>query len=104
LSDLKFFVKQGYENATFWETTVPDLVKYFTSPYGEIIFDFKIKGEMADPKFYLGPKSKEAIISMAVDKISAAIQKGTESPGGAPKNDIGKAKQYIDLFKGLIKN
>ena len=102
LSDLKFFVKPGYENAEFLETTVPDLVKYFTSPYGEIIFDFKIKGDMADPKFYLGPKSKEAIISMAVDKISNAIQKNT-SGAGAPKNDIEKAKGYINMFKELIK-
>ena len=101
--DLKFSVKEGYENAQIWETTVPDIVKYFTSPYGEIIFDFKIKGDMSDPKFYLGPKSKEAIISMAVDKISAAIQKNAGSGTGAPKSDIEKAQQYIDMFKGLIK-
>ena len=103
LSGIKFYVKPGYENAQIWDTTVPDLVKYFTSPYGEIIFDFKIKGDMADPKFYLGPKSKEAIFSMAVDKISAAIQKSADSSGGAPKSDIGKAKEYIDILKGLIK-
>ena len=104
LSDLRFFVKSGYENTQFWETTVPDLVKYFTTPYGEIVFDFKIKGDMENPKFYLGPKSKEAIISMAVDKISAAIQNNAASASsGAPKNDIDKAKQYIDLFKNLMK-
>ena len=103
LSGLKFSVKPGYENAAFLETTVPDIVKYFTSPYGEIIFDFKIKGDMADPKFYLGPKSKEALISMAVDKISAAIQKNAASGGGAGKNGIGKAQDYINLFNGLIK-
>lgn len=102
LNSLKFSVKQGYENAEFWETTVPDLVKYLTSPYGEIIFDFKIKGDMSDPKFYLGPKSKEAIVSIAVDKISDALQKNSGS-NGAPKNDIEKAKQYIDMFKGFIK-
>jgi hypothetical protein len=103
LSDLQFFVKPGYENAAFWQTTVPDLVKYFTSPYGEIIFDFKIKGDMSDPKFYLGPRSKEAMISMVVDKISKAIQNSSGGGDGAPKNDIDKAKEYIDLFKGLIK-
>ena len=103
LTGMKFSVKQGSENAQIWETTVPDLVKYFTSPYGEIIFDFKIKGDMSDPKFYLGPKSKEAIFSMAVDKISAAIQNNAGSGGGVPKNDIEKAQQYIGIFKGLIK-
>ena len=58
---------------------------------------------MSDPKFYLGPKSKEAILSMAVDKISAAIQNNAGSGPGVPKNDIEKAQQYIGIFKGLIK-
>jgi len=105
LSDIKFVVKPGYENAQFWETTVPDLVKYFSSPYGEIVFDFKIKGDMDRPDFYLGPKSKAALIYMAVDKISAAIEKaqGSGDGGGGPKTDLDKAKEYIDLFKGLMK-
>jgi hypothetical protein len=102
LSGLKFYVKPGYENAIFWETTVPDLVKYFTSAYGEVIFDFKIKGEMASPQFYLGPKSKEALVYMAVDKVSEAIQKSSSGSGGA-KSDLEKAKDYIDMFKGLLK-
>ncbi len=103
LAGLQFFIKPGYENAEFWQTTIPDLVKYFTSPYGEIVFDFKIKGDMSSPSFYLGPKSKKAVISMAVDKISAAIQKSAGGDGASPKNDLEKAKDYIDLFKGLIK-
>ncbi|MFA6320543.1 MAG: hypothetical protein WCY36_01660 [Candidatus Omnitrophota bacterium] len=102
LSDLRFFVKQGYENAQFWQTTVPDLVKYFTSPYGEIVFDFKIKGDMENPQFFLGPKSKEALIAMAVDKISDALQK-SGSAGDGQKSDIDKAKDYIDMFKGFLK-
>lgn len=103
LSGLKFFVKEGYENAVFWETTVPELVKYFTTPYGEVVFDFKIKGDMANPQFFLGPKSKEALVSMAVDKISAALQKNASSGSAAPKSDLDKAKDYIDMFKGLMK-
>ena len=104
LSGIKFSVKPGYENATFWETTVPDLVKYFTSSYGDIVFDFKIKGDMSNPKFYLGPISKQALVSMAVDKISAALgnKSGTESPSGGPKSDIDKAKEYIGLFKNMV--
>ena len=105
LSGAKFNVKQGYENAPFWDTTVPDLVKYFTSPHGEIVFDFKIKGTMSKPQFYLGPISKQALTSMAIDKISSAIDTMSQGQGGtpgAPKNDIQKAKEYIDLFKGMI--
>lgn len=105
LSNLQFSIKQGYENAQFWETTVPDLVKYFSTPYGEVVFDFKIKGSMSEPQFYLGPISKQALVSMAVDKVSAAIQemsnKGQGQSGGA-KSDVEKVKGYIDLFKGLM--
>lgn len=104
LSGLKFYVKPGYENAAFLETTVQDLVKYFTTPYGEVVFDFKIKGDMTSPQFYLGPRSKEALVSMAVDKISAALQRNAAgSSSGEPKTDIEKAKDYINMFKGLIK-
>jgi len=102
LSDFRFYIKQGYETAQFWGTTVPDLVRYFSSPSGDIVFDFKIKGDMDNPKFYLGPISKQALTSMAIDKISSAIQKASSPEGGGPKSDIEKAKEYIDLFKGLI--
>ncbi|MDD5679800.1 MAG: hypothetical protein PHI59_00965, partial [Candidatus Omnitrophica bacterium] len=102
LSGLKFYVKRGYENAIFWETTVPDLVKYFATPYGEIVFDFKIKGDMTEPKFFLGPKSKAALVSMAVDKISTAIQEGSGGSGGS-NSSADNIKDYIELFKGLMK-
>lgn len=106
LSGFRFYVKPGYENKGFWDTTVPDLVKYFTSPYGEIVFDFKIKGDMDNPNFYLGPISKQALTSMAIDKISQAISEASNKgsgQSGAPKSDIQKAKEYIDMFKGFIK-
>ena len=107
LTDFRFYVKPGLENSAFWETTVPDLVKYFSTPYGEIVFDFKIKGDMANPKFYLGPISKQAIAAMAVDKIQDVISgisgSAAQGPSGQPASDIEKAKKYIDLIKGLIK-
>ena len=105
LNNFRFYVKPGYENASFWETTVPDLVKYFTTPYGEIVFDFKIKGDMQNPRFYLGPISKEAITVMAIDKISQTIQDMSKSSqqGTGPKNDLEKAKEYIDMFRGMMK-
>lgn len=111
LRDYLFYIKRGYENAQIWETSVQDLARYFTSASGEIVFDFKIKGDMANPKFYLGPISKQAIASMAFDKISSAVIEhvrgplGQQQPGpsGAPKTDIEKAQEYIELFKSIIK-
>lgn len=101
LSHLAFAVKPDYENAQFWETTVPDLVKYFSSSFGEIVFDFKIKGDMAHPQFYLGPISKQALAAMAIDKIAGAVGELQKSGGGSEGG--GKAREYIDLFRELIK-
>lgn len=108
LSGLLFWIKPGRENAIFWQTSVPELVKYFTSTSGDIVFDFKIKGDMADPQFLLGPISKAALTGMAVDKISAVIAavagKSGEAPSGpGAKSDMDKAMEYIDFFKGMIK-
>jgi hypothetical protein len=102
LSNILFWVKPGYENAQMWETNVQDLMRYFTTASGDIVFDFKVKGDMAKPEFYLGPISKRAITSMAIDKISSyAVDAVTKQAGGAAEQ-IDKAKEYIDLFRGLI--
>jgi hypothetical protein len=109
LSGISFAVKKGMEQSAFLETTVPDLVRYFTSSTGDIIFDFKIKGEMSDPKFHLGPISKQALTSMAIDKVSVAIVEAARSQQAASGQDAGgsqydKAKAIIDAFKGIVDN
>lgn len=102
LSGLVFSVKPGYENAAFWETTVPELVKYFSSPSGDIVFDFKIKGDMASPQFYLGPISKRALASMVIDKVATAIQQASQK-GSGDSGQGGKVQEYIDIFNALTK-
>ena len=85
--------------------TAEDLAKYFTTSSGDIVFDFKIKGDMAKPKFMLGPISKQAVTAMAVDKVSQVIhpvvqqasdvtQSGEVAAGGK-KTDVQKAAEYI---------
>ena len=107
LSDLSFSIKQGQEQSAFLDTTVPELVKYFTSSTGDIVFDFKIKGDMANPQFFLGPISKQALTSMAIDKVSAIIAEAAntqQSPPGQPTGDsqYEKTKALIDAVKGLV--
>ena len=103
LKDILFYIKRGYETAEYLETTVQDLVRYFTSSQGEIIFDFKIKGDMSAPKVYLGPISKRAVASMAIEKISGAIEAISEPKrGDGAKSNADKAQEYIGLFKELI--
>lgn len=103
LSNLRFVVKQGYENSQIWQTTVPDLMNYFTTTSGEVVFDFKIKGDPNNPEFYLGPISKRALTSMVINKAASAaldqFSKGKQDAG----SDIDKAKEAIDMFKDFLK-
>jgi hypothetical protein len=106
LSGISFVVKPGAENKEFWGSSVPDLVRYFTTASGDIVFDFKIKGDMANPKFYFGPISKRAITSMAVDKISAILNAATApADGGAPaqSKEEAQAKAIADAVKLIFK-
>ncbi len=104
LSDLEFFVKEGQEAGQFWDTSVPDLVRYFTTSSGDIVFDFKIKGDMKSPRFYFGPISKRALTSMALDKISSyAINQITKPADTATGGTVSKAQDYIAMVKELIK-
>ena len=106
LADLSFSIKQGRENTQVLETTVPDLAKYFTSRSGDIVFDFKIKGQMSDPKFFLGPISKQAMMAMAIDKVSAVLAEAGKAQQGKPSEATGEGqyeqiKGLIEAFKGL---
>ena len=104
LSDVVFWTKSGNENAQFWDTSVPDLVRYFTTTSGDIVFDFKMKGDMYHPTFYLGPISKRAVTSMVIDKISDyAIKQITNKTGTTAGGAVDSAGDYIDMFKSLMK-
>ena len=103
LSNLVFSVKPGYENEKIWDTNVPDLLRYFTTPSGEVVFDFKLKGDMSNPKPYLGPISKRAIASMVIDKVASyAIDQVAKTKDGAGSN-IDKAKKAIGVLRNLLK-
>ncbi|MBN1527315.1 MAG: DUF748 domain-containing protein [Candidatus Omnitrophica bacterium] len=110
LSKLEFDVKKDFENAQLWEASTQDLVKYFSSSFGDIVFDFKIKGDIEKPRFYLGPISKKALTSMTIDKISEAIQEAAKSSGkegavaaSGEKSDIEKAAEYLEALQGMMK-
>jgi hypothetical protein len=104
ISNFVFYIKSGYENASFWQTNVPELARYLTTASGDIVFDFKIKGDISSPKFYLGPKTKEAIAAMTIDKIRDTIQKMSDrsqpsAPGTSSNSE--KIQGYINLFKEI---
>lgn len=103
-SDIAFSVKEGSESGQFFDASVPELIRYFTTSSGDIVFDFKIKGDMAHPQFYLGPISKRALTSMALSRISSyAIDQLTKPADAVTGGTVEKAQDYIDMFKELIK-
>lgn len=107
LNNLQFSIKEDGSGSNFWETTVPDLVKYLQSAPGEITFDFKIKGDMKNPRFYPGPIVSKAIANMTVDKISQMLEQGSgqQSQGGgaAPQGEMSDAEKAMEAIKALLK-
>ena len=108
LSDLAFSIKPGQEDREFWGTTVPDLARYFTTASGDVVFDFKIKGDMTNPHFYLGPISKRALTSMVVDKVSEALaaaakaSQSSEGQGSGEKDGTSEAKAIANAIKLIM--
>lgn len=114
LANLVFSIKPGAQNAAMFDTTVQDLTRYFTTFTGEVVFDFKIKGDMANPRFFLGPISKQAITAMVMDKVGDLLQKmsrkGSEAVTTAAgstaaetaNTSVDNTKQIIDMVKGFL--
>jgi hypothetical protein len=109
-SGLDIVQKKDHSFNRFWPTGADDLFKYFSSESGDIVFDFKIKGPMDDPRFYLGSKTKRALAYMVFDKVAGQIFKKDEdaqdggsgqSEAGTPQEEKTDLEKVIDILKGL---
>ncbi|MFH1394604.1 MAG: DUF748 domain-containing protein [Candidatus Omnitrophota bacterium] len=98
IAGLKFHEKSAASAFNYWQVTIPDLIKYLQGSSGEIIFDFKIKGNINNPKFYPGPYLKKAMQALVVNKVSDAISSFTDENMG-DNSDVGKV---INTIKGLL--
>jgi len=96
IRNLKFREKSGDFGFKYWQVSAADVIKYLQSSTGEIIFDFKIKGNIDDPRFYPGPHLKAAMRNMVVNKVTDAIGSFTEE---GDDSDVGKV---IDIMKGIL--
>lgn len=101
---LEFTEKSTESASVFWDTNITDIVKYLELASGEVVFDFKIKGSVKDPRFYPGPNVMRAVRNMAIDKIGDMLTKSTQSSENSDvpeeKSDVDKA---LDIFKGFLK-
>jgi hypothetical protein len=109
-SGLDIEQKKDHSFNKFWSTGSDDLYKYFSSEEGDIVFDFKIKGSMDEPRFYLGSKTKRALAYMVFDKVTSTIfSKEEDAPDtvdgqpdtGVPQEKKTKFERILDIFKGL---
>ena len=112
LSGLKFRQKSEGTASRFWAVTTSDIIKYLESSPGEIMFDFRIKGDMDQPQIYPGPYVKQAIQMMAIDTISDLVYGPQQPPAApapgaqtapvpaAPKSD---AEKVVDIIRELMK-
>ncbi|NQT90450.1 MAG: hypothetical protein HQ558_04270 [Candidatus Omnitrophica bacterium] len=113
-NELRFYnivleIKEDFPMQNLWAVSAEDLYRYFTSSSGEIVFDFKIKGPVDSPKFYLGSKTKRALANMVVGKIRDAIygnDKDTQQEAGTttPSEEKSDAEKILDLFRGIVSN
>ncbi|MFH1645843.1 MAG: hypothetical protein ABIB11_05415 [Candidatus Omnitrophota bacterium] len=97
--------KEEFSNLFLWDVNIDDLYTYFASESGEIVFDFKIKGTLEEPKFYMGSKVKKALTRMAVDKIADIFIKRPEqdaSGGVSEPSGLEKIEDVIEIFKKRI--
>ena len=107
LSNLTFTQNKERSFNQYWPTGGEDLYKYFLSAGGEVVFDFKIKGTMENPKFYLGSKTKRALARMVFSKITEQIFKkdeesSTKGDGSStPDEDKSDLEKVIDIFKSF---
>ena len=85
LNDLDFKAKQQGGGVSFWEEGVDDIVRYLRTSPDEIFFDFKVKGDLENPRFYPGPVVKAALQRMFMEKIQYMI--GGEDEGGQADSD-----------------
>ncbi len=106
LKDFVFEEKKSSRASQYWAGTISEVIKYLESSSGEIIFDFKIKGDMKSPQFYPGPHVKAAMQNMVVDKITETIKsfdqkEGAQQAAPGEKSDVDKVADFI---KGLMKD
>ena len=106
LTDLLFSVNPNKSNIPFLETSVKKMTLYLTNQKGDVIIDFKQKGQMGGKvSWELGPIAKRAIGMMVIDTVIdviGAIEKGGQTePMQALPNDV--PPEVIEIFKGIFK-
>jgi len=107
LMDLVFALNPEKSDIPFLETSVKKLTLYLTNQRGNVVMDFKQKGEAGGKiSWELGPITKRAIGLMAIDTVIEVIDAIEKSKQGeALKEALPKdmPPEVIEIFKGIFK-
>jgi len=100
---LKFVEKKQDRSFGLWNTSVTDIIQYLRNSSGDVVFDFKVKGTIQAPEFFVGPRVKDAVQRMAFDQVGRLLappQQG-DAQAGAPKS---QSELMLEALQGLLKN
>lgn len=97
IKNLDFSLKDGGIGSKYWDENLPEVIKYLENASGEVVFDFKIKGDIKSPRFYPGPEVKKALQNLVINKVAGIV----DGFGGdtSSEGDVGRV---IDLVKGML--
>ncbi|MFH1799051.1 MAG: DUF748 domain-containing protein [Candidatus Omnitrophota bacterium] len=98
IKGLDFSLKNSDVFSNYWDSSLPEIIKYLKDASEEIVFDFKIKGDINSPKFYPGPELKKAVQNLVINKIQGMVESFNGDDSG--EGNVGKV---IDLVRGLIR-
>lgn len=105
--DLVFALNPEKSNIPFLETSVKKLTLYLTNQKGNVVIDFKQRGEVGGKtRWELGPIAKRAIGLMAIDTVMEVIDAIEKTrKGGAAQEMLPKdiPPEVIDIFRGIFK-
>jgi len=103
IRDLKFQEQTESKGTQLWNVTISDLIKYLRSSSGEVVVDFKIKGDMKNPQFYPGPVLSSAIQSMAVNKIAELLSQPGDTGSAQGQAGLSESDALMNSLQQLLK-
>ncbi len=107
LSGLEIERKKGSSFDKFWPGGTEEILSYLQNSSGAVLVDFKIKGPIKQPRFYLGSKIKQALAQMVVYKLADTFlnkdedQDDSQQPSDTSADEQSDVEKVLSILKNL---